>query len=441
MHPLVANVHARAAQIAQALGPYRFYVYDGPAVDNMTTALSLPPVTARYANVPSEDASRLSRNIFPEYTAAVWVHRALLADPLRTLDPEQADLFFAPAYLAISAIQPGHSERLAAWLEFVGGSVYYRRRLGADHLFAASDVRDDARMELHGHGRVRALLGRGYSGTFELRAGWSGGWDVARSIVMPYVANPFLTPGGAAPRRPRSRAAATPLAAAAPTWSAPARVGASAPGVADGVRDITLFYVAHVRALGRVEGGCNREIMTNLSGFDPSVVAKVGWQMMTQLVYARRISRARFCPLTCGDTATSRRTFDAMAAGCIPILVGSRLWGRCDAPCRGTVAVGAPHLPFEGLWMNWSHFPQLDEGFLYAQRTRDDVQRAFRAVIERASVGPTEEGLRAYLNASRALLVYGWGDYRTSRSFGLASRRLVESALLRRRRVRLPRID
>ena len=396
------------------IGRYRFYVYEGPAVDNMTSALQLPPITQRYA--PQWDhADNLARNMFPEYTAAVWVHRALLHDPSRTLDPDEAELFFAPAYLEISAILPGHTERLTAWLMYIRNSRHFQRNGGRDHLFASSDVREDHHMELHGHARVSSLLHRGFTGTFEMRPGWTGGWPLENMIVMPYVANPFLT----------SRSRRTSFATK---------------------RDVALFYVAHGREQAAIETNCNRKIMKLLSDFRlryhgsaalPSVVM-VGWQMMSQVTYARRIARAYFCPLTCGDTATSRRTFDAVVSGCVPIFVGTRLWGRCDFPCRGTITLSLPHthLPFEGMWINWSVFPRIDEGRLYAQTTRAGVHAVFRAAMMQAS--GRSAALQAQLRDARDHLIYGWGDYRSSPTFGLASRRLVESAIMRlrlRRRV------
>jgi hypothetical protein len=50
--------------------------------------------------------------------------------------------------------------------------------------------------------------------------------------------------------------------------------------------------------------------------------------------FADHMSKAAICPLMCGDTPTSRRTYDAYIAGCVPLFVGTRLWGRCDKPCQ-----------------------------------------------------------------------------------------------------------
>lgn len=91
--------------------------------------------------------------------------------------------------------------------------------------------------------------------------------------------------------------------------------------------------------------------------------------------FADHMRAAALCPLMCGDTPTSRRTFDAFVAGCVPLFVGTRLWGRCDPPCQpgwGWRVPGAPfpHLPFHGLWIDWSRFPLLDELALVAAPSR-----------------------------------------------------------------------
>ena len=406
----LAHQHLDAvARLQRAIGRYRFYIYEGSAVANMSSALPLPRITRDYVNVPKVGSSQL-KNVFPEYTAAVWIHRALLQDPSRTLNADEAELFFVPAYLAISALHPGHAERLAAWSADIRASPHYQRRGGADHLFATSDVRGDDQMRLHGHVVARELLGAGYTGAFESIDGWTGGWHPERRIIVPYVANPFVT---------------------------------SATRMADSMtreRRTSIFYYAHVRRAGERVSGCNRTAMTRLSemrvpGFDLAQVY-LGWSMLSQSAYAERIARAAFCPLTCGDTATSRRTFDAMAGGCVPILVGQRLWGRCVPPCRGNTSgamSGSVQLPWHGLWLNWSVFPSVDESALDRQASEDGVQQLFRDAM--ASV--TDRGrlfsLREYMQATRDELVYGWGDYRTSSAFGLVGRRLVESALLQLR--------
>ena len=58
-----------------------------------------------------------------------------------------------------------------------------------------------------------------------------------------------------------------------------------------------------------------------------------------QVTYARRISRSLYCPLTCGDTATSRRTFDAVVAGCLSWLPTHR---PLSPPCLHYLSTLSP---------------------------------------------------------------------------------------------------
>ena len=78
----------------------------------------------------------------------------------------------------------------------------------------------------------------------------------------------------------------------------------------------------------------------------------------------------RFGILVCGDTPTSRRTVDVILSACIPMIVGTRLFGKCTYPCEpgwGWQVSGPdnPHLPWQGTWFDWRHFPVLDEAALY----------------------------------------------------------------------------
>ena len=74
-----------------------------------------------------------------EYTTPVWVHRALLSDPARTTDPDEADVFFVPLYLTISHSLPSHSNA-PNWLGALEHSRHFRRSGGADHIIAPQVV-------------------------------------------------------------------------------------------------------------------------------------------------------------------------------------------------------------------------------------------------------------------------------------------------------------
>ena len=76
------------------------------------------------------------------------------------------------------------------------------------------------------------------------------------------------------------------------------------------------------------ETGCKRGVcgeIPRITGYDAHQLASFASD------YAEHMRRAHFCLVPTGDTATSRRLFDAMAAGCKPVFLGrlddsSRLW-------------------------------------------------------------------------------------------------------------------
>jgi len=122
--------------------------------------------------------------------------RALLADPSRTLNPWEADLFFVPAYLQVSSAlsnragsgrsvtKPQHQKRIGNWIAALQASPWFRRHGGADHLFSVGDL-NPGWSAAAGMPQVKAVLHRGYTGTFEMNGAWSGDWDVNRMIAMP----------------------------------------------------------------------------------------------------------------------------------------------------------------------------------------------------------------------------------------------------------------
>ena len=423
-----AMMHAseRAAALQSALGAYRFYVYEGDAFANMSSALPLPAYEAKYVGVPGVGGVGASNDsysgIFAEYTAPVWVHRALLSDPARTTDPDEADVFFVPLYLAISHSLPSHRQRLANWLGALEHSRHFRRSGGADHIIAPQVVSREMAASA-GLGQVRKLLEKGFTGAFEVNSGWTSGWSYNRTIVVPYVANPLLTPVASA--------------------------FASLHEYATRNRTTSLFYVASLRDWSIDRAGCQRSRMRALETYPAArvKVAKRSQHLLGQDDYATGILSSSFCPLTCGDTPTSRRTFDAFAAGCIPIIVGTRMLGLCEPPCRNhgwfdVVGPSHPHLPFAGLWANWSIFPSVDEKQLYAERTSIGVHKLFRAAMDGLATQLGNDGggaisamsaLRAHMYALRDMMIYGWGDYRTSTHFGMVARRMLEAALMRLR--------
>ena len=54
--------------------------------------------------------------------------------------------------------------------------------------------------------------------------------------------------------------------------------------------------------------------------------------------YGEQLLRARFCLVPAGDTSTSRRLFDALAVGCIPIILGTLANHTCQVHPDGTTS-------------------------------------------------------------------------------------------------------
>lgn len=523
---------ARATAIATALGNYKFFVHaDHPAIDNLTTNLALPPIRPQYSRKPGFPRAERA-NLFPEYSAATWLHRALLANERRTYDWRAAELIVCPAYLPISAVQKAkggravalqrHADRISAWIEYITVHGAFKRHAGADHLFLSSDIQAEGGMRTHGFDRVAAALGNGYTAAFESNKAWTGGWELERAIVVPYVANRFLT-GAAAGPSPRQPSDAQ--TSSSSTQPSPVAVNSDSDHSDHRDRNLSFFYVAAARTSGASKSHCDRSIVapiaslqhTGLPGAQarlPALVAitgggsdardrrsrtatittRIGAAANASIVtspsppkstvspaeYASNMRRAIWCPLTCGDTPTSRRTFDAVLAGCVPIIVGERLLGLAYSESGGATwlsrfisrvisrvrrrgpRAGArrtppyAHLPFDTEWLDWSVYPQVSEAALARAKAANDPERArslFAAAVHRAATSaaanaatrPTRtsygdgngKGVRrlqacvARDSPMRRSLTYGYGDYRQSNQFGEVATRLVEAAILR----------
>ncbi len=160
---IIEEVNEREATLAKALGPYKIYIYEGGAFDAVTKDL------LRHHKQPD----------FNEYRASIWIHRALQHDPSRTMNPEQADVFFVPGYLQMSVDQsnvvgtgrqrkmPENEVRLKNWRKELHDSPWFKRYNGADHLFAVGDVNPGWAVE-NGIRFVHETMGAGFIGTFEM---------------------------------------------------------------------------------------------------------------------------------------------------------------------------------------------------------------------------------------------------------------------------------
>eukprot|EP00903_Cladosiphon_okamuranus_P010490 g9922.t1 len=239
----------------------------------------------------------------------VWLHRALLSHPWRVLDPWQADLFYIPMYPVLSfKVELGggapwepknltrinensclgltHTARMDAAVEYLSlSSLFFNRFGGADHVVVCA--------WWYCRGAVssahRMLLQRTVVGINEKNKGWCRwGCGSRRMVTVPYTASSVLTTSGMIGGRPPEE------------------------------RDIPLFFVGTAR--NRPER-MNLDVVKNVSGDSVILLGDDArdWGMNSR-VYAEHMARSRFCFCPRGDTPSSRRIFDALAAGCIPIV-------------------------------------------------------------------------------------------------------------------------
>ena len=388
-----AGAHAtyaeQRARIQAAVGNYSFYVYEGGAFDAITTAL---PQQRRHYKIAEE-------------LVEVWVHRALLNDKRRTTDPEAASLFFVPAYLSLSKSSDaqGHDERLSALIEELRTSKWFLRHRGADHVFGYSSINPGVARQLL-FPKLHAGLEQSYFGVFEMNPAWVGG-DRKEETLQRMVPAPYVVDA--------------------------ARLAGTSTQLHN--HEISVFFAAHRRPNAAQWSGCDRSKALGLESVPRSSIHIKSHRrrLLDEDAFAHSMRVADFCLVMCGDTPTSRRIFDAIVADCIPLIVGTRLWGRCEAPCHegwGWFVSGDqhPHLPFRDTYIDYTRFPRVDERLLYEDATKA-YEDAVRGVTE-----AEERDMWRYLNAIRDDVVYGYGSPFSSTKFGRAAANLMDGVMLRR---------
>ena len=148
---------------------------------------------------------------------------------------------------------------------------------------------------------------------------------------------------------------------------------------------------------------------------------------MGQADYNHRMRTSDYCLILCGDTPSSRTLTSAMVSGCIPIRVGSRLRGLCEAPCHGgfgwkPTTEQYPHLPFSE-FIPWNLFPEVNE-----QEFMKDGEAVLNQLFLTVDWAQ-KENLRSIMNATRNGWIYGWGNPINSTNFGDATKCIWQSFL------------
>lgn len=272
------------------------YVYDDPAVD-------WSRLVGCYVEKHGVSPWRHEEEEHAQNMAEVWVHQALLRHPMRTRDPAEASLFYIPLYVTVSSDatpQLGnlvcenetHYERVDRALDFLETeSKHFMKFGGANHFFVCSWWRCGVALG----NRARVVLSRTILGINESPPAndeWARWECTNRVVTIPYVSSTKI----------------------------PASLFTRDDEYVMRNRSIPFYFAGRMR--DRPERA-NLAVITDI--YPASLIGVSAWDWKDNPnVYGENLSSSQFCLCPRGDTMSSRRLFDAVAAGCIPVLSRSQ---------------------------------------------------------------------------------------------------------------------
>ena len=305
------------AAVADAL-PARPRVYVYECLDGPLEALVRRPALRKFFD------ANLAHN---QYISEYALHRALLASPLRELDPTRAHWFFVPFYSRLAyankasppsefAAQRALTDALARCLT---ASPWYRRSRGADHLSTISSTRDPAQL----YGAAWPLVQKGLVLRIDndVRYGARGMVRSAdgQGLVLPYYVPSFVedeaAAAAAARRRRRRRGGAAALGVLL-------RLGHQ-PAAARALRALSSVSRTRLQLVPKEGARRQQRFGGPHIGLNASARAVVEARALT--ARSRRAMRGcQLCLVPAGITPSSRRFYEAVVAGCIPLLLADR---------------------------------------------------------------------------------------------------------------------
>lgn len=301
---------------------FKFYMYDLPPALNTDLLKCYEKETN--TSVWIDERKERAQN-----TAEIWVHKVLESHPRRTRDPSEASIFYVPFYGALSAhfsgvpehnLKPcngqGHLERVDMLLAHLkDSSLFESPEQQAKHAMTVSywgvttrsyphweEWLDTSYAVLTGPLRdafhkVRVLIYEPHFGGFgdpEEFKYWDG-----PVTTIPYVADHHL---------------------ANAKFSLPAQ------------RLFSVYFRGNMEldSSNKTSGVASDGQVTRCSAFQsardiPGSRLIDSSTNFSYQAYVDEMLNSTFCLVPRGDTPTSRRLFDAIAAGCVPVLVGDDL--------------------------------------------------------------------------------------------------------------------
>eukprot|EP00933_Yihiella_yeosuensis_P050358 TRINITY_DN48164_c0_g1_i1.p1 TRINITY_DN48164_c0_g1~~TRINITY_DN48164_c0_g1_i1.p1 ORF type:complete len:492 (+),score=53.78 TRINITY_DN48164_c0_g1_i1:94-1569(+) len=255
-------------------------------------------------------------------TADIWIHRILEKHPLRTSNPNEASMFFIPFYGFLSSYfsgitKPstagpsasatcgcagrGHYDRLSELAEILQRSEHFRERPEA-HIMPVSFwavARESVEPRLAPPsvitGPLFKLLQKSILLVYEPKFGSMESLDdhkkwPGKLVTIPYVAKSSLT--------------APPLTSLGPL----------------GAREISFFFQGTIHSAYSPNLKTRQRLAEAFHKVPGARIIDTNKHYEGNS-YEAGMSRSSFCPVLQGDTPTSSRLFDAIAAGCLPLVI------------------------------------------------------------------------------------------------------------------------
>jgi len=247
-------------------------------------------------------------------SAEVWLHRAFIQYDGRVENPLDADVIFLPFYFKTN---------FELREEYCGDKMTSQERLESLDRILMSDEHFIARPSrfifvcqfwqcsaaLKSVPSLGMRLKKSVMLIHEKNEKWSAGQDDNRQVLVPYVANSYIMSRQSMASRKISE------------------------------RSIKLFARLSERR-SRI-----RTIMKNLTWPEHDAIVQIGsfsvinkkkyQQPNLTMEYGEMMLDSKFCLHVSGDTPTSRRLYDIIAAGCIPVIVAENI--RVNLPFKDSI--------------------------------------------------------------------------------------------------------
>ena len=233
-------------------------------------------------------------------TAEIWMYNAALIYENRVYDIEEADFIYVPMMFVLSSdfeIRSGsldcngktHPERVEDALDFIVQMDSYKATAGSNFILACTWFWAGQSIG----NRARVIFSRSFIGINEMNNDWAK-WECLNKIItIPYVSSSVVAKNEDLNIE---------------------RIE---------TRDIPFFFAGSSR--GKPDR-MNLEIVNRIAPGSQIHISDNWWKWSnTPEEFSDTIYRSKFCFIPRGDTLSSRRLFDAISGGCIPIITKLQL--------------------------------------------------------------------------------------------------------------------